>query len=93
MAVKKSFLEESRQRSFFFFFKVALFTSGDGSPVEALPFRMFFSNLSPRMWLRCWAMTFCCSTPQWFSTDRMTGYSDTWTAGRGSGEGASEQRL
>lgn len=67
-----------------------MFTSGDGSLVGALPFRVFLSNLSPRMWLRCWAMTLCCSTPQWFSTDRMTGYSDT-CMGRRRGEGASRR--
>lgn len=70
-------------------FKSALFTSGDGSPMGALPFRVLFSSLSPRMWLRCSAMTLCCSTLQWFSTDRMTGYSDTWM-GKRRGEGASE---
>lgn len=64
----------------------ALFTSGDGSPMGAFPFRVLFSNLSPRMWLRCSAMTLCCSTPQWFSTERMTGYSDTWEVGRRASE-------
>lgn len=44
----------------------------------ALPSNVLFSSLSPRMWLRCWAITLCCSTLQWFSMDRMTGYSDTW---------------
>lgn len=53
-------------------------TSGDGSPMGALPSNVLLSNLSPRMVLRWWAMSLCCSMPQWFSTDRITGYSDTW---------------
>lgn len=48
----------------------------------ALPSNVLFNSLSPRMWLRCWAMTLCCSTLQWFSMDRMTGYSDTWMGER-----------
>ena len=30
--------------------------------------------IPPRIFLRCIAMTFCCSTEQWFSNDRITGY-------------------
>lgn len=56
-------------------------TSGDGSWMGALPSSVVFSSLSPRMTLRCWAMTLCCSMLQWFSMDMMTGYSDTWTGG------------
>lgn len=60
----------------------ARLTSGDGNPIGALPSNVLFSSLSPRMWLRCWAMTLCCSMLQWFSMDKMTGYSDTWIGER-----------
>ena len=60
-------------------------TSGEGNLGGIFPSGVLFSSLSPRMSLRCWAMTRCCSTLQWFSMDRMTGYSDTWERGRGGG--------
>ena len=53
-------------------------TSGEGKQVGMVSPRGCVSRAGPRMELMCWAMTFCCSTLQWFSRDRMTGYSDVW---------------
>lgn len=33
----------------------------------------------------CRAMVACCCTPQWFSSERMTGYGDRWGVGMGVG--------
>lgn len=51
-------------------------TFGLGSP--PMWSRGALSSLSPKMDLRYWAMTSCCFLEQWFSSDRITGYADTW---------------
>lgn len=51
-------------------------TCGEGSSWGMEPSSRVFNKVSPRIWVRCWAMTVCCSTPQWFSMERMTGKFD-----------------
>lgn len=53
-----------------------ILTCGEGSCWGICPSSRVVSSVSPKICLRCWAMTVCCSTPQWFSRDRMTGKSD-----------------
>lgn len=48
-------------------------TSGDGKSVGMVSPRGVVRSALPRMELMWWAMTFCCSTLQWFSKERMTG--------------------
>lgn len=57
-------------------------TCGEGSCWGTCPFSRVVSSVSPKILLRCWAMTACCSTPQWFSRDKMTGKSDTYQTGK-----------
>lgn len=52
------------------------FTSGEGKLEGMLFPRGFVSKASPRMEIKWWAMSFCCSTVQWFSKDKMTGYGE-----------------
>lgn len=53
-------------------------TCGEGSRWGMEPSSRVLSRVSPRIWVRCWAMTVCCSTPQWFSMERMTGKFDAY---------------
>lgn len=46
---------------------------GDGSS-SALPSTGLVSSRSPNTFLKCVAMFLCCTTLQWSSMDRMTGY-------------------
>lgn len=59
----------------------AFITSGDGSSSGFWASSASVTSASPRMVRRWWAMTACCSSPQWFSRDRMTGYGDSWGGG------------
>lgn len=68
----------------------ALTTSGDGNSSGFWESSACVTSTSPRMARRWRAMTACCSSPQWFSRDRMTGYGDSW---RGRGGSSSEPLL
>lgn len=61
-------------------------TSGDGSSSGFWESKAFVTSMSPRMLRRWWAMTACCSSPQWFSRDRITGYGDNCRGGGVSGK-------
>lgn len=53
-------------------------TSGEGKCVGIWSPRGLVTKALPKIEIKCWAMVFCCSTLQWFSKDRITGYSDVW---------------
>lgn len=57
-------------------------TSGEGNAVGMCSPRGLVISALPRMEIMCSAISFCWSTLQWFSRDRITGYSDvcggTW---------------
>lgn len=58
-------------------------TSGDGSSSGFWESSACVTSMSPRMVRRWRAMAACCSSPQWFSRDRMTGYGDScWGEGQ-----------
>lgn len=58
---------------------VALLTSGEGN-WDLFPSTGATKSMSCRMVVMCWAMTFCCSTLQWFSREMMTGYGEVWNS-------------
>lgn len=64
--------------STFSWFNWQILTCGDGSCWGTCPSSRVVCSMSPRICLRYWAMTVCCSTLQWFSIDRMTGNSDAY---------------
>lgn len=53
-------------------------TSGEGKQVGTSFPSGRLRRALPRMEVMWWAMSFCCSTEQWFSKDRITGYWDVW---------------
>lgn len=53
-------------------------TFGDGKFVGILSPKGDVTSALPRMEVKWWAITSCCFTLQWFSSERMTGYSDVW---------------
>lgn len=53
-------------------------TSGEGNAVGMCSPRGLVISALPRMEIMCSAISFCWSTLQWFSRDRITGYSDVW---------------
>lgn len=55
--------------------RVALLTSGEGN-WDLFPSTGATKSMSCRIVVMCWAMTFCCSTLQWFSREMMTGYGE-----------------
>lgn len=55
-----------------------MLTSGDGKFVGMPSPRGEVMSALPRMELMWRAMTSCCSTLQWFSKERITGYWDVW---------------
>lgn len=52
-------------------------TSGDGSSSGFRESSACVTSMSPRMVRRWRAMAACCSSPQWFSRDKMTGYGES----------------